>query len=426
MKILTICHNHPRFHPGGTEIFAHDLFQEWRRRDGIEALFLACTNRIYREPRPGTSFQTLGESADEIILWAGHFDRFHQSQIDLYGVVPDLSELLLGFRPDVVHFHHTLLVGVEAIFLVRRILPGARIVFTLHDYYPICPRDGIMLTVPDDHLCDAATLDGCRRCFPAMAPERFVMREAYIKTAFSQVDAFVAPSRFLRDRVVAWGLPADRITVIANGRPRISPAPHRRITAGQRRDVFGFFGNITPAKGADLAVAAARLAAEDVPGLCLRLHGGSPFQAEAFVNAFSEAVAKAGDSVAHLGPYRRERLPALMAAVDWVVVPSIWWENAPLVIQEAFQHRRPVICSDIGGMAEMVHDGVNGLHFVRGDASDLARVMRRAATEEGLWDKLVSAIPAVPPIDGVARRYLRLFHRTRAQAPAAVLTNDAA
>ena len=51
-----------------------------------------------------------------------------------------------------------------------------------------------------------------------------------------------------------------------------------------------------------------------------------------------------------------------MAEVDWVVVPSIWWENAPLVIQEAFRHRRPVICGDIGGMAEMVRDGVDGLH----------------------------------------------------------------
>ena len=62
-----------------------------------------------------------------------------------------------------------------------------------------------------------------------------------------------------------------------------------------------------------------------------------------------------------------------MARIDWVVVPSIWWENGPLVILEAFQHGRPVICSDIGGMSEKVTDGVNGLHFRRGDPRDLAR-----------------------------------------------------
>src|SRR3546814_13522621 len=102
LKLLTICHNHPRLHPGGTEIFAHDLHREWRRRRSVEPLFVGCTNQLYREPRPGTSFQTLGSSADELVLWAGHFDRFHQSQIDLYGVIPDLAELLQNFQPDIV------------------------------------------------------------------------------------------------------------------------------------------------------------------------------------------------------------------------------------------------------------------------------------------------------------------------------------
>ena len=71
-------------------------------------------------------------------------------------------------------------------------------------------------------------------------------------------------------------------------------------------------------------------------------------------------------------------LPRLMAEVDWVVVPSLWWENSPLVIQEAFLHGRPVICSDIGGMAEKVTDGVNGLHFRAGD-----RAQPRARDRDG-------------------------------------------
>jgi glycosyltransferase involved in cell wall biosynthesis len=416
LRVLTICHNHPRLHPGGTEIFAYDLHQEWRRRRSVEPLFLGCTNQIYREPRPGTSFQTLGTSADEVVLWAGHFDRFHQSQIDLYGVIPDLAELLQSFRPDVVHFHHTLLVGVEALFLVRRVLPEARIVFTLHDYYPICPRDGIMLTTDENRLCRGATLDACRRCFPAAPAERFVMRESYIKTAFSLVDMFVAPSRFLRQRFIEWGLAADRIKVVPNGRPPVVAAPHRPLAAGGRRNVFGYFGNVTPAKGTALAVAA--IGQLDKDEARLRIHGGSPFQAEGFVADFAAAVEKAGDRVTHLGPYTADQMPALMASVDWVVVPSIWWENAPLVIQEAFQHRRPVICSDIGGMAEMVQDGVSGLHFARGDAGDLARQMRRAAAEDGLWETLVAGIPEIPSISATAARYRRLFQRLRDGAPA--------
>ncbi len=86
-----------------------------------------------------------------------------------------------------------------------------------------------------------------------------------------------------------------------------------------------------------------------------------------------------------------------MANVDWVVVPSIWWETGPLVVMEAFQYGRPVICSDIGGMSKRVTDGVNGLHFRRRDAEDLARKMQRAAETPGLWDELRNEHPAGPP-----------------------------
>jgi glycosyltransferase involved in cell wall biosynthesis len=109
-----------------------------------------------------------------------------------------------------------------------------------------------------------------------------------------------------------------------------------------------------------------------------------------------------------------------MANVDWVVVPSIWWENAPLVIQEAFIHKRPVICSDIGGMAEKVTDGVNGLHFRAGDPLSLAETIRKAATTPGLWDHLRKGIPEIYRIeDSVAKLtgiYDSLLTKTAANA----------
>ena len=86
-----------------------------------------------------------------------------------------------------------------------------------------------------------------------------------------------------------------------------------------------------------------------------------------------------------------------MSSVDWVVVPSIWWENSPLVIQEAFMHGRPVICSDIGGMAEKVNDGVDGLHF---------RVERPPSLDPAIRP----AIELAGPLAEAARRYLRYLH----------------
>ncbi len=106
-----------------------------------------------------------------------------------------------------------------------------------------------------------------------------------------------------------------------------------------------------------------------------------------------------------------------MAGVDWVVVPSIWWENSPLVIQEAFMHRRPVICSDIGGMAEKVRDGVNGLHFVVGDPYSLAEMIEYAVSAPELWDRLRGQIEGPYSMEAhlevLTGAYEELLHRTQ-------------
>jgi glycosyltransferase involved in cell wall biosynthesis len=413
LRVLYICHNHPDFHPGGTEIFAHDLFGAVKRR-GAEAMFLACTDGVHRAEKPGTRLQGIGRTADEVVLWTGHFDRFYQSQIDLHGIVPELTELLEAFRPDVVHFQHTLMIGVEALYLVKRVLPRAGIVLTLHDYFPICANDGQMVTPSpapgEGHvLCRGASPDACRRCFPQRSLDQFLLREQHVKTMFGLVDRFIAPSRFLRERYVAWGIDADKITVVANGRPKAAAAPHRALPKAARRDAFGYFGNLSPYKGVRVMLAAAQRLAADGTAFALRVHGGAPFQTEAFRTQIAEAAAATGGRVAMLGPYHRADVARLVRDVDWVIVPSIWWENAPLVIQEAFQQRRPVLCSDIGGMAEMVRDGIDGLHFRVADPGSLAGVMRRAADEPKLWERLVAGMASPHGLEESASEHLALY-----------------
>ncbi len=407
-RILVVAHNHPDLHPGGTEIFAHDLFRAFGRVNGVSTLFLAGTNQVHRPARPGTAFQAVGRGDNEVVMWSGHFETFYLSQVDLYGVVPDLTRLLEEFRPDVVHIHHVLLLGVEFIALVRRVLPNARIVMTLHDYYSICAHNGLMLTPRTHDLCYQATPDRCRNCFPEIAAESFVIRTRYLQTLLAGVDLFITPSQFAADRYAAWGLPPSRIQVVANGRPRTTSAPHRMSKDG-RRAVLGYFGNLSPWKGTPVLLRAIRQLAATGVDVELRLHGGAPFQSDAFVAEITALLEELGGRVVELGAYRAEDLPSLMAAVDWVVVPSIWWENAPLVIQEAFLHRRPVIASGIGGMAEMVRDGVDGLHAPADDPAGLAAVLARAVGDPQLWQTLVDGISPPPSIDAVASRHLALF-----------------
>ena len=79
-----------------------------------------------------------------------------------------------------------------------------------------------------------------------------------------------------------------------------------------------------------------------------------------------------------------------MQSVESVVVPSIWWENSPVVIQEALRNRRPIICSNIGGMAEKVRDGIDGIHFPVGSARGLVRAVTDLARDAEIWRTISS------------------------------------
>lgn len=415
-RVLFVCHNHPALHPGGTEIFTHDLFRAMKQEYGVDAMFLGCADRLHRDRRPGTLFQTVGRSSDEMVMWSGHFDRFNLSQTDLHAMVPEFGDFLRVYKPDVVHFHHVLMLGVESIFLVRRILPRARIVMTLHDYFPICAHEGQMVTTKDMALCERATPDGCHRCFPQVELDKFVLRRGQIQAMFGLVDQFLSPSAFLRQRYIDWGLPESKIRVLRNARPAVEPAAARAIGPNGRRDAFGFFGNVNRFKGVLVAMEAAqRLARQGDTAFTLSIHGGMPFQTASFRDEVETLARKSMGTVALRGAYNLGELRALIGAVDWVVVPSIWWENAPLVIQEAFLHRRPVICSDIGGMAEAVRDGQDGLHFRVGDPVDLARTMRRAIDEPGLWERLSGGIAPVPTMVDSAGEHLALYQSLQAE-----------
>jgi len=95
--------------------------------------------------------------------------------------------------------------------------------------------------------------------------------------------------------------------------------------------------------------------------------------------------------------------------VDWCIVPSTWWEIFGLVISEAWMFGKPVICSNQGGPGERVHHDVDGLQFELGDARALAEAIRRAATEDGLWERLRENLPEPPSRPDMARGFLQLY-----------------
>jgi glycosyltransferase involved in cell wall biosynthesis len=191
-------------------------------------------------------------------------------------------------------------------------------------------------------------------------------------------------------------------------------APPRPIPDGGRRARFGFFGQVTEFKGLPVLLDAVARVPDAVWGddAALMVFGGNlENQPEAFRDRFEKLMQAVGRRARFFGAYRGDELPRLMGSVDWVVMPSIWWENSPVVIQEAFHHRRPLICSDIGGMAEKVRDGVDGIHFRAGSAEDLADKLVRALTDAALWPRLSAAAPTPLDAAGCARAHLDLYRR---------------
>jgi glycosyltransferase involved in cell wall biosynthesis len=367
-------------------------------------------------PHEGTLFTAVNEDQNQYLFYADVSDfnwLFMTSpNKDIY--TKYFREFLVAYQPDIVHFQHTLFLGYDLIRETRNTLPDAPIVYTLHEYWPICHRTGQMVRTKSQALCHESSPRRCHECFPEISPQAFFMRKRFIQSHFSLVDLFLAPSRFLLERYVDWGIPPEKIRYEEYGR-RVAhlsadleserPREHERS-----RNHIGFFGQFSLFKGVNVLLEAMKILDEEEYEAHLWLHGANlELQPAEFQDEFNSLLETTKQNVTLVGRYDNAELSSLMANIDWVVVPSIWWENSPLVIQEAFFHGRPVICSDIGGMSEKVTNGVNGLHFRVGNPASLAQAIRRALSSPGLWDTLRSGIPEVYKVEDHAAELSEIY-----------------
>lgn len=425
-KVLYICHNHPAIRPGGAEAYALELYEAMRESNDVEPIFLVRSGPpLSRTGRyhEGTLVTSVDGDPNQYFMYTefGEFDWFLGTTQTKPVISRYLRDFLLAHRPDVVHFQHSLFIGYEAIREVRNVLPDAAIVYTLQEFLPICHNQGQMLRTMNHEPCMEESPRRCHECYPEIAPQEFFMRKRFIRSHLALVDRFLAPSGFLRERYVDWGIPPEKIQVEDYGR-----RPVKRLPAGapRRRNRLAFFGQLSLFKGVNVLLEAMRQVADAGVDARLTVYGANlELQPPEFRESFGRLLEATKDCVTFAGEYKHDRLPTLMERADWVVVPSIWWENSPLVIQEAFMHGRPVICSDIGGMAEKVRDGVDGLHFRAGDAESLAQAIVRAVGTRELWGRLRRGIRGVYTLDEQVASLTELYEellREKAQAqPAA-------
>lgn len=338
------------------------------------------------------------------------------------------DQYLERVRPDVVHIQT--LVGLSASLLQIAHDRGAATVVTLHDYWFICPR--VQLLQPDGTICPGP-LEGfrCATCVaesrwrrwlrvlfsqvpwrerisahwkaqvrslvggtyathvlspssvPADSPRnynRFFAVQNCIRTQYlrgllcNQSDIILTPSRFVCNVFVSHGVSSDRIRVC---RPGVRDAPSLSSngvyeTVKLSGDVmFGYLGAMLPHKGVYLLATAFHMLGDVPASLVFHSH------VDDITAARLRALCPTG-RLTLAGAWERspEALARILADIDIVVMPSMWYENAPTAVQEAQAAAKPILAARIGGLPELIKDGVNGLLFTPGDANDLAQKMK--------------------------------------------------
>lgn len=414
LRVLVVSHAHPTVSLGGAEIASHNLHRGLNALPNVESVYLARVG--HPVPRHAASaLMSLRLADDEVLFHTDDYDHFFLSNGDTQAISRDLLRFARDLRPHVVHFHHVLGIGLEALYALREALPHAAILVTFHEYLSICHNHGQMVKKPSGQLCTTASPIACHGCFPEIPVSRFLKRELFAREMLDLADAFVSPSRFLAERYASWGIDREKLSVIENGIVVKDAVPARELPGRKpRRNRFAYFGQMTPFKGVDVLVDAVSRIPEEIWGedSCLMIFGGNlERQPVEFQERMKKLIKDAGRRVRFYGAYQNADMPRLMRSVDWVVLPSVWWENSPVVIQEALQHGRPIICSDIGGMAEKVRDGKDGLHFRAGSSQDLADRIIEVLSETRTWDRLRASMRQPTGHVGCAREHVNLYRR---------------
>ncbi len=222
----------------------------------------------------GTSpFRILEDDPNQVLFYTNTFADL--SQYDpLFGrwkgkqvLTRFFRDFLVAQRPDIVHVQHTMFLGYDVLRVIRNTLgDDVPIVYTMHEYMPICFHDGQMVrTMGNKDLCRDGSPRRCHECFPHVSTQDFFRRKRFIQSHLDLVDHFIAPGEYVRDRYVDWGIPAEKITVEPQGmipvRDRLADEPVSRP-----RNRFAFFGQLNPYKGADTLLEAMDILGDDFEG----------------------------------------------------------------------------------------------------------------------------------------------------------------
>lgn len=371
MRILICTNAYPPHFVGGAELVAHQVALEMSALSHEVAIF--CGRPVDADvPHQYTRDIYEGLPVHRVTRQPRDYDLGRVNYIDL-AVDARFQDVLVEFRPEVVHCHN--LMGLSARIPVLASEAGARVALTLHDFWGFCLRN--TLTLEDGSDC--IDPDACRNCLPRRDEPRppLRIRQDLLALAFDHIDRFVYPSAFLRDRYRQADFPEERAAHIPNGIDSVRYATIAPFAARQYspQDPFRvmFAGYIGQHKGV-LTLPPALGAMRNRQSIRVDIYGEGALEF-----ALRQQIARNG--MGHAFHFRGKLQPQAMVCAhemaDALVVPSVWSENQPVCIMEAMAGGRPVVASDIGGIPEMIRNGIDGLLCTPGDPRSFASAFDR-------------------------------------------------
>lgn len=405
MQIVLPVHHFPPRYVAGAELYTYRL-AKWLQAHGHTVEVVAIEDIAVGSP---ARIEAVQDCYQDIPVWRLSFNLLKAPQRQLWEFDnPLLGEWFERYferrRPDLAHFQAGYLIGAAPIFAAHR--THVPIVLTLHDYWYLCPQ--YTLQRSDGRLCATPPLDPseCARCrlwnyplyqrlnrwprvrswlakFPLVADGELIdLRRKRLQEALDCVAQVVALSQFMA-RLFAEYVDERRLIFCRAG---INVERFRKRT-GQGIGTplrFGYVGQVAPHKGVHLLLEAF----QTLQGQQIELHIWGSGEANPAYVALLQQKAAGDPHIFFHGRFVNERLPEILHRLDYVVVPSTWYENSPLTILEAYAAQVPVISADQGGMAELVEHDRDGLHFQMGNAADLARTLQRVLDDPDLNDRL--------------------------------------
>lgn len=354
------------------------------RRGGSDAAFLE-NDRLFSSHGWDTAVFTMHHPKNEPSPWSEYFAEeiefgFKYSWwqrlvmagriIYSFDARKKLARLLDRFHPDVAHAHciyHHLSPSILPLLRER----GIPTVMTAHDLKVACPAYkmynhlGICERCKHGNLLNVAV----HRCLHgSLGLSSLIMLEStvhrFLRIYEGNLDRMIVPSRFYGEKLAEWGWPRNKLIYIPNYVDAERYEPQYRPG-----DYFLYFGRLAPEKGVDTLIqAAARL------GVRLKIAGAGPSE-----TALRSLSGQAG-GVEFLGHRAGDQLWRLVREARAIVLPSKWYENAPLSVLEGYASGKPVIGARIGGISEMVRVGETGFLFESGDVEDLAKALQSVTT----------------------------------------------